>query len=96
MNAYSFASISKILQLAWNYNILERTHLDAFEDKRSTERSKDFKKEKKLSRLQREKILKEFGASQTEIQEAAKRAATIRNARKKSIGMRQHDQLHER
>ena len=81
--------------MSWNYNVLERTHIDTFEDKRSTERSKHFKKEKKLTRLEREKILREFGATQKEIQEAAKRSASIRNARKKSIRMRQHDKLHE-
>ena len=52
-------------------------------------------KEKKLSKHEREKILREFGASDKEIQEAAKRAATIRNKRKKSIEMQQHDKLHE-
>ena len=83
-------------QLHWDYNLLERDHIDTFEAKRSKERSKNFMKEKKLTKLEREKILKEFGASQAEIQAAAKRAALVRNARKKSVGMRQHDKFHEK
>ena len=53
-------------------------------------------KEKKLTRLEREKILKQFGATEKEIQEASKRAADIRNKRKKSISMRQHDKFYEK
>ncbi|KAL7545642.1 hypothetical protein ACHAWF_018327 [Thalassiosira exigua] len=83
------------LELGWDYNVLERSHIDNFEEKRSKERSKDFKKEKKLTRLEREKILREYGATQTEIDAAAKRAAIVRNARKKSIETREHDKLHE-
>lgn len=83
------------VQLGWSYNMLEHTHIDTFEEKRSKERSPNFMKEKKLTKHDREKILREFGATEKEIQEAAKRAAVIRNARKKSIEMRQHDKLHE-
>mmetsp|Transcript_39309 Transcript_39309/g.82664 ORF Transcript_39309/g.82664 Transcript_39309/m.82664 type:complete len:322 (+) Transcript_39309:229-1194(+) len=83
------------IELSWNYHITDREHIDTFEERRSQERSKDFKKEKKLTRLEREKILRESGATQKEIDEAAKRAASIRNARKKSIAMRQHDKFYE-
>jgi len=44
-------------------------HLDTFEDKRSKERSKDFQKEKKHTRLEREKILRELVVTKKEIQE---------------------------
>ena len=59
------------------------------------ERSKNFMKEKKLTRLEREKLLREFGATDKEIQQAGKRSAEIRNKRRKSIEMRQHDKFHE-
>ena len=45
-------------QLGWSYNILERKHLDAFEEQRGPQRAKKFTKEKKLTRLEREKILR--------------------------------------
>lgn len=83
------------LELSWDYNVLERTHLDTFEADRSKLRAKNFRKEKKLTKLEREKILREFGATGKEIQEASKRAASIRNKRKKSISMRQHDKFYE-
>lgn len=87
---------TKHIQLGWNYDIEERSHIDNFEEVRSKERSTNFMKEKKLTRLEREKILKQFGATEKEIQEASKRAADIRSKRKKSISMRQHDQFYEK
>ena len=82
--------------MGWNYDIEERSHIDNFEEVRSKERSTNFMKEKKLTRLEREKILKQFGATEKEIQEASKRAADIRSKRKKSISMRQHDKFYEK
>lgn len=70
--------------------------MDTFEDKRSEERSKNYSHEKKLSRLEREKILREYGATQQEIQKAAKRATIIRNSRMKSIGSKHLDKVHEK
>ena len=84
------------IELGWDYNVSERTHIDNFEERRSKERSTNFMKEKKLTKHEREKILRQFGASEKEIQEAAKRAATIRNKRKKSIEMRHNDALNEK
>jgi len=71
-------------------------HLDNFEERRSKERAKNFKHEKKLSRLERERLLREFGASQKDMQAAAKRATIIRNRRKKSIANQHQDEMHER
>ena len=39
------------------YNVLEREHLDQFEERRGKERSKNYTKEKKLTKLEREKLL---------------------------------------
>lgn len=83
------------LELSWKYNTLDRMHIDEFENMRSTERSSDFMKEKKLSRIERERTLRSLGYSQKEIDECAKRATIIRNSRKKSIGTRHLDQKHE-
>ena len=83
-------------QLGWKYNVLDRLHLDTFEAKRSKERSKNFKHEKKLSKLERERLLRQFGATEKDMADAAKRAARIREKRKKSIEMRQHDKLYEK
>jgi len=83
------------LELGWDYNVLKRMHLDAFEDRRFMERAMDFKKEKRLTRQHRENILKEFGATKKDIQAASKRAAVIRNKRKKSIAKRRLDKFHE-
>ena len=84
------------LQLGWDYEVQEHLHLDTFEDKRSKERSKDFQKEKKLTRLEREKILRESGWTRKEIQEVTKRATIIRNKRRKSIAMVKQDEKHEK
>ena len=89
-------SLVFVTQLSWDYDTLERMHLDTFEEKRSTERVKDLRKEKKLTRLEREKILRDFGATQKEIQEATKRANIIRNARRKSIATKNLDKKHEK
>ena len=48
-----------------------------------------------MTKLEREKILQEWGASRKEIEDATKRAASIRNGRKKSINVRQHDAFYE-
>ena len=40
--------------------------------------------------------MRQFGATEKEIQEASKRAATIRNKRKKSIETRHNDALNEK
>ena len=61
-------------QLGWNYTVRERQDVDTFEEKRSEERSRNFRKEKKITRLERERMLRELGVSNREIREAAKRA----------------------
>lgn len=83
-------------QLGWEYDVRERSRLDAFEERRSKERAKDLRKEKKLTRLERERILRNLGASRKEIQKAAKRATIVRNGRRKSIAMKNRDKDHER
>ena len=84
------------LELGWRYNVLEPIQIDEFEGKRSTERSQEFMKEKKLSKFERERLLKKFGVTQKDMDVAAKQAAIIRNQRKKSIRLRRHDKLHEK
>ena len=84
------------LELGWRYNVHEPIQIDEFEGKRSTERSQDFMKEKKLSKFERERLLKKFGVTQKDMDVAAKQAAIIRNQRKKSIRLRRHDKLHEK
>ena len=58
------------------HNVLESMHLDKFETKRSKERAKDLH-EKKLSSTERANILRQFGTTQNDMQEAAKRAAIM-------------------
>ena len=36
------------IELGWDYNVSERTHIDNFEERRSKERSTNFMKEKKV------------------------------------------------
>mmetsp|Transcript_36144 Transcript_36144/g.75972 ORF Transcript_36144/g.75972 Transcript_36144/m.75972 type:complete len:353 (+) Transcript_36144:238-1296(+) len=84
------------LELGWAYDVQERVHLDTFEEKRSKERSQDFRKEKKIPWHERERILRDLGVSKKEIQEAAKRATIIRNKRKKSIALAKQDKEHEK
>ena len=84
------------LELGWRYNVHEPIQIDEFEGKRSTERSQDFMKEKKLSKFERERLLKKFGVTQKDMDVAAKQAAIIRNQRKKSVRLRRHDELHEK
>ena len=84
------------LELGWRYNVHEPIQIDEFEAKRSTERSQEFMKEKKLSKFERERLLKKFGVTQKDMDVAAKQAAIIRNQRKKSIRLRRHDKLHEK
>ena len=73
--------------MGWRYDEAERVDLDSFEEKRIDERAPNFKKDKKLTKLDRERVLREFGATQTEVQNAAKRATIIRNKRMKSIAI---------
>lgn len=83
------------IELGWDYSVLDRLHLDTFEDKRSAERSTDFSKEKRLTKLERDEILRQFGATPKEIQQATKRANIIRNQRMKSIATKNKDKEHE-
>jgi len=77
-------------------------HLDNFEEMRSTLRSKNFKKEKKLSKLERERLLRSFGVTKKDMQAAAKEATIIRKKRKQSIRVAlnpttlNNDKLHEK
>ena len=64
--------------MGWEYNVSERMHLDNFEEMRSTQRSKNFKKEKKLSKFERERLLRSFGVTKKDMQAAAKEATIIR------------------
>mmetsp|Transcript_15906 Transcript_15906/g.33270 ORF Transcript_15906/g.33270 Transcript_15906/m.33270 type:complete len:316 (-) Transcript_15906:304-1251(-) len=83
------------IELGWKYNILNPTTLEEFESIRSTQRSPDFAKDKRLTRHERQRILREFGFTNKDIQEAAKRATIIRNKRKRSIALMSHDHLYE-
>lgn len=87
--------ISHSPQMSWDFKILEREHLDTFEDRRSSERSQNFTKEKMITPKERYRILREYGATTKEIQEAAKRATIIRNKRKWSVATQDQDQLKE-
>ena len=40
------------IELGWDYNVSERTHIDNFEERRSKERSTNFMKEKKVRNIQ--------------------------------------------
>jgi len=88
--------------LGWEYNVLERMHLDNFEEMRSTQRSKNFKKEKKLSKFERERLLRSFGVTKKDMQAAAKEATMIRKKRQQSIRVAlnpttlNNDKLHEK
>ncbi len=82
-------------QLGWKYNILKSTPLEEFETIRSPQRSPNFDKDKRLTRHERQRILREFGFTDKDIQVAAKRAAIIRNKRKRSIELMRHDHLYE-
>ena len=84
------------VELGWNYNVKKSVHIDTFEEIRRPLRAKDFQKEKRLTKHERERLLREFGVTDLQIQQAAKSAAIIRNQRKKSIQTIQHDKLHER
>lgn len=66
-------------------------HLDTFEEMRQPLRSKNFSRERKLTRLERLKLVKEFGASQKEIDQATKRANIIRKKRMTSIHTQKMD-----
>ena len=84
------------VELGWNYNVKKSVHIDTFEEIRRPLRAKNFTKEMRLAKWERERLLREFGVTDLQIQQAAKSAAMIRNQRKKSIQMIQHDKLHEK
>lgn len=82
--------------LDWTYSVNYRLHIDTFEDRRSSKRARDFIKERKLTRLERAKILREHGVTNKEIQVATKHANIGRNKRKKSVGEMRLDKKHEK
>ena len=84
------------VELGWNYNVKKSVHIDTFEEIRRPLRAKDFQRDKRMPKWERERLLREFGVTDLQIQQAAKSAAMIRNQRKKSIQMIQHDKLHEK
>lgn len=89
-------SAGAALELNWDFDVLPRMHLDTFEEKRLPLRAKNFSGERRLSRIERQKILMSFGVTAKEIQEAAKRATIIRNKRMRSIGSQHLDAKHEK
>ncbi|KAL9188806.1 hypothetical protein ACHAXT_007184 [Thalassiosira profunda] len=84
------------LELGWSYSVQQRSHIDSFEAMRSTQRAKNYAKEKSLTAFDRRRILREFGASKKEIEEAAKHANILRKQRRRSIGLLHLDAKHER
>eukprot|EP00804_Cyclotella_cryptica_P007582 CCRYP_010656-RA/>CCRYP_010656-RA protein AED:0.03 eAED:0.03 QI:248/1/1/1/1/1/2/467/243 len=84
------------IELGWRYNVLEPIHVDDFESHRSTTRSADFHSEKKLTPRERERILRQFGVTESEMRQAAKRAAILRGKRRRSLALRHHDKFHEK
>jgi len=84
------------VELGWNYNVKKSVHIDTFEEIRRPQRATDFQNDKRLTKHERERLLREFGVTDLQIQQAAKSAAIIRNQRKKSIQTIQHDKLHEK
>ena len=83
------------IELGWSYIVNQKMPIDNFEELRSKERSSNFIEEKRLTELERETLLKRDGATDQQIQQAAKRSAIIRNQRRKSIQMMQCDTLVE-
>jgi hypothetical protein len=77
------------IELGWKYNILDPQPINMYEYSRATTRSSHIT-EKKLTPVDRRRILKEFGVGDSEIQEASKYAAMLRNKRKRSLQMRKH------
>jgi len=84
------------IELGWRYNVFEPILIDDFESHRSTTRSTDFYSEKKLSPRERERILRQFGVTDSEMRQAAKRAAILRGKRRRSLAMRHRDKWHEK
>ena len=74
---------------------LGRTEVDAFEERRSSKRLPDYQRRGRLPRLQRERMLRDFGFTKKEIQAASKRAALAWGRRRKSTAIVQHDRLYE-
>lgn len=70
-------------------------HVDTFEHKRSSERSRSLTSEKKLSKYERERILRQFGVDEKDMKDAEKRAARIRSKRRRSIKMMRFDAFDE-
>ena len=83
------------IELGWMYVVNQNMTIDNFEELRSKERSNNFIEEKRLTKLERETLLKRGGATDQQIQQAAKRSAIIRNQRRKSTQMMQCDSLVE-
>jgi len=83
------------IELGWIYVVNQKMTIDNFEEQRSKERANNFIEEKRLTKLERETLLRRDGATDQQIQQAAKRSAIIRNQRRKSIQMRQCDTLVE-
>lgn len=52
-------------------------------------------KERRLTRLEREKIVRDFGATKEEIAKATKRANVIRNRRKRCVALQDQDDTME-
>ena len=84
------------VELGCNYNVKKSVHIDTFEEIRRPQRATDFQNDKRLTKHERERLLREFGVTDLQIQQAAKSAAIIRNQRRKSIQTIQHDKLHEK
>lgn len=82
------------IELGWKYNILDPQSVNLYEFNRATTRSSHIT-EKKLTPVDRRRILKEHGVTDAEIEEASKYAAILRNKRKRSLQMRKHDGLYE-
>lgn len=83
------------MELGWKYNFADPIPVDKFEDQRSKERSKNWKREKRLTSAQRIKKLIEFGATHEEIHQATKSASNIRKKRKYSVATRDFDDRSE-
>ena len=84
------------VELAWSYNEHDSCDIDEFEAKRCHQRSANFVGEKKMTRLQREMLLRLHGASTKEINEASKQATVLRNERFKSAKNVHKDAFHEK
>lgn len=80
------------IELGWKYNKLDPQPIDEYESHRSILRSSDIT-ERKLTPIDRRRILKEFGITDKEIWEATRHAAQLRNQRRRSLAAIDHDGL---